>query len=371
MARKIKDEYEIVDKLGTGGMATVHKAVQKSLDRPVAIKELKKNFHDDTTIVQRFEREAKLAASFQHENIVHIYDYGRFPEFCIVMEYVDGVALSQVMDVTGPLPADVGVMIALQVSNALEYAHGRGIIHRDIKPGNIMIKRNGEVKLMDFGIARTKGWEALTQPGTLVGTPSYMSPEQALGEPLDVRSDIFSFGIVLYEMVTGAKPFQDEETRSITAKILKGNYISPRSINSELPRSLQRIIGKCLKNNPAKRYGSMQELAQALGRRNRGMDKAASLKRISDFLVESELVDAPPEDESIAIYRAPGMGTFTKILLVTSVLLVLSSVAVGYYSWNRTRSAAEQTRREPATAGTGTIPSTPVPAPAPAPHAVE
>ena len=148
-----------------------------------------------------------------------------------------------------------------------------------------MIKRNGEVKLMDFGIARTRSLDALTQPGTLVGTPSYMSPEQAIGQPLDVRSDIFSLGVVLYEMFTGAKPFQDEATRSVVAKILEARYLRPRSINTDLPRSIQRIIRKCLRKKPHRRYDSMQELGRALGKRIRGMDKAASLKRVSDFLV--------------------------------------------------------------------------------------
>jgi serine/threonine-protein kinase len=335
MAKKIKEEYEITGELGSGGMATVYKAVQRSLGRPVAIKELKKSFHDDPTIVQRFEREARLAASFQHENIVHIYDFCQLPEFCIVMEYVDGVTLSQVLDTTGPLPIDVGVMIGLQVASALEYAHRRGLIHRDIKPGNIMIKRNGEVKLMDFGIARTRGLDALTQPGTLVGTPSYMSPEQAVGEPLDVRSDIFSLGVVLYEMFTGAKPFQDEATRSIVAKIVEARYIPPRSINSDLPRSIQGIIKKCLRKKPHRRFASMQELGRALGKRIRGMDKAASLKRISDFLVRSGLVETPPEDETVVIYQAPGMGTFTKMLLVSGGVLMVLAVAIGAFTWSR------------------------------------
>ncbi|OGW36199.1 MAG: hypothetical protein A2010_13825 [Nitrospirae bacterium GWD2_57_9] len=357
MTKKIKEEYEIVEELGSGGMATVYKAIQRSLDRPVAIKELRKTFHGDSTVEQRFEREAKLGASFQHENIVHIYDFCRAPEYCIVMEYVDGVTLSQVIDRSGSLPADVGVMIALRVANALEYAHTRGLIHRDIKPGNIMIKRNGEVKLMDFGIARTKGLEALTQPGTLVGTPSYMSPEQAMGEALDIRSDIFSFGIVLYEMFTGAKPFQEEETRSITAKILQGSYIAPRRINTDMPRSLQRTIKKCLKNKPHKRYASMQALARSLGKRVRGMDKAAQLKRISDYLVEAELIEAPSADETVVIYRAPAMGTFTRVLVAAAAGLLLCTGAIGYYSWTKTRPPEAAPPIE--TAPTGSVVSLP------------
>jgi serine/threonine protein kinase len=342
MTRKIKDEYEIIAELGSGGMATVYKATQKSLNRPVAIKELKKAYHADGVIVQRFEREARLAASFQHENIVHIYDYGSRPEYSIVMEYVDGTSLARMIREMGPLPTDVGVMVALQVANALEYAHTRGLIHRDIKPGNIMVKRNGEVKVMDFGIALIRDLEPLTMPGTVVGTPSYMSPEQALGDPLDVRSDIFSLGIVLYEMFTGMKPFQDEKTSVITTKIVKGKFLSPRSVNSDIPRSIQRIIRKCLKKKPHKRYESMQELARALGKRIKGMDKPTSLKRISDYLVEANLVEAPPADDTIVIYKAPGMGTFTRIVLIATCVLILLSGAIGYYSWTKARAARVQ-----------------------------
>ena len=153
------------------------------------------------------------------------------------MEYVDGVNLADVIEKTGPLPADVGTMIALQVCDGLDYAHMRGLIHRDIKPSNIMIKRNGEVKVMDFGIAQSRNLEALTMPGTLIGTPAYMSPEQVLGQQLDSRSDIFSFGIVLYEMFTGVKPFKDDNSLPVTAKILK------EKIPCSSPRQQQYPVG--------------------------------------------------------------------------------------------------------------------------------
>ncbi len=335
MPKKMKDEYEIIAELGSGGMATVYKAVQRSLNRPVAVKQLKKGYQTDDRIAQRFEREAKMAASFQHENIVHIYDYLPQPNHAIVMEYVDGSTLAWIIAEAGALPTDVGVMIALQVASALEYAHSRGLIHRDIKPGNIMVKRNGEVKLMDFGIARLREMESLTLPGTLMGTPSYMSPEQVMGKPLDARSDIFSFGIVLYEMFTGIKPFPEEEADSSSSKILRGKFLPPRSIYNDIPRSVQRIIKKSLKTKPHKRYGSMQELARALGKRIKGMDKPASLKRISDYLVDVQVFEAPPEDEKVAISMAPGMGTFTKILLAVAGTLIVLSASIGYYYWTK------------------------------------
>src|SRR3990172_6944065 len=366
MLKQIKDEYQILSELGTGGMATIYKAIHKTLDRPVAIKELKKAYHTDEQIVQRFEREAKMSASFQHENIVHIYDYWkkpdfcivmeyvdgtdladikmvqRFegeakmsasfqhenivhiydywkkPDFCIVMEYVDGTDLADIIEKTGSVPVDVGIMIAIQVCSALDYAHMRGLIHRDIKPSNIMVKRNGEVKLMDFGIAHTKKLQTLTLPGTFLGTPAYMSPEQILGQSLDNQSDIFSLGIVLYEMFTGIKPFQDEETHSVTAKILKDRFLPPRRLNSDIPRRLQRVIKKCLKKKTAKRYQSVLDLARALGKRLIGTtNKSASLKRISDYLVEVKVFAAPPENETMVITKVPA-GRLLKRLLVAT-----------------------------------------------------
>ncbi len=341
MLKQIKDEYQVLSEIGTGGMATIYKAIQKTLDRPVALKELKKAYHADEQIVARFEREAKMSASFQHENIVHIYDYWKKPDFCIVMEYVDGTDLADIIEKTGSVPVDVGIMIAIQVCSALDYAHMRGLIHRDIKPSNIMIKRNGEVKLMDFGIAHTKKLQTLTLPGTFLGTPAYMSPEQILGQPLDNQSDIFSLGIVLYEMFTGIKPFQDEETHSVTAKILKDRFLPPRRLNSDIPRRLQRVIKKCLKKKTNKRYQSVLDLARALGKRLVGVtNKAASLKKISDYLVEVKVFAAPSESETMVITKAPTGRRFKKLLAAAAVILTLAAGAAGYSYWKSAQQAA-------------------------------
>jgi serine/threonine protein kinase len=333
MPIQIKDEYDVLEEIGSGGMATVHKAMQKSLKRTVAIKELKKSYRADDQIVRRFERESIVAASLQHENIVHIYDYWKKPHYCIVMEYVDGANLADVINQAGALPVDVAVMIAIQVCSALEYAHMRGLIHRDIKPSNIMIRRNGEVKLMDFGIAHTRDLEALTLPGTMIGTPSYMSPEQIIGQNLDVRSDIFSFGIVLYELFTGMKPFVDEKTRAVSAKIVNDAFIRPRRINSHIPRSLQRVIKKCLAKKPAKRFGSMLEIEKKLGKQLAGRTtKAASLLRISDYLVSLNVIEPLEEQETLVITARPSRGgRFKRALAAASMLIALAAGGSYYY----------------------------------------
>jgi len=341
--QQLSDEYKIEGELGSGGMATVYKAVQKSLDRPVAIKELKKAYHADSQIVRRFERESKVAASLQHENIVHIYDYWKKPAYCIVMEYVDGVNLADVIEKTGALPVDVGIMIAIQICSALDYAHMRGLVHRDIKPSNIMIKRNGEAKLMDFGIAQSRNLESLTIPGTLIGTPAYMSPEQVLGQQLDARSDIFSFGIVLYEMLTGVKPFTDDDERSVSAKILKDTFLSPRRVNSDIPWGLQRVIKKCLRKKPQRRCGSMLEVEKKLGKRLAGRTtKAASLTRIADYLVSMKVFAAAPAEETMIITSKVSGAHFRRYLAAASMVLLLAGGAAAYYVWTKTNEAPTQ-----------------------------
>ncbi|MBK6580221.1 MAG: serine/threonine protein kinase [Sandaracinaceae bacterium] len=196
--------YRVLSEVGAGGMAVVYKAIQEPLGRLVAIKALKSTIAMDSQFAVRFEREAHFMASLQHENILHVVDFVKDGNsMYIVMEYVQGIDLYDLLELSPVLPAEEAAIVALQIARALDYAHFRGIIHRDIKPANIMLSHQGEVKLMDFGIARDDKLSDLTETGTGLGTPSYMSPEQILGDKLDFRSDIFSVGIVLYQMVTG------------------------------------------------------------------------------------------------------------------------------------------------------------------------
>ncbi len=266
MLERIGD-CRIVEEVASGGMAVVYRAIQDSLNRTVAIKALKTSATAEPQLITRFEREAQSLANLQHENIIHIYNFHHERgAFFIVMEYVSGIDLYDLLDRCGRLPYDVAAIVAMQVARALDYIHYRGILHRDIKPANIMISRQGGVKVMDFGIARDKSFDDLTEAGTGIGTPAYMSPEQILGEKLDARSDIFSLGIVLYQMVTGGKPFVEDEQKSVMHKIRLEKHVRARKLNPEIPRELERIIDKCLNKQPRDRWRSAQNLVMALER---------------------------------------------------------------------------------------------------------
>jgi serine/threonine-protein kinase len=255
----------VLGEIGSGGMAVVYRAVQEPLGRTVAIKALKPSIAVDSGFAKRFEREAHFMASLQHENILHVYDFIKERgTMYIVMEYVQGIDLYDLLEITPRLPVDVAAILTLQVARALDYAHFRGIIHRDIKPANVMISHQGEVKLMDFGIARDDKLSDLTETGTGLGTPSYMSPEQILGDKLDFRSDVFSVGIVLYQMLTGRKPFIEDDARTVMQKIRLDRYTSPRKLNAHVPRTLERIMARCMEKMPANRYPTTQALIDDL-----------------------------------------------------------------------------------------------------------
>jgi eukaryotic-like serine/threonine-protein kinase len=264
VGRKI-GPYTILSQVGSGGMAQVYKAEQPALKRFVAIKELRTELANDPSIVVRFEREAQSIASLAHQNIVHVYDFvTRGTSMFIVMEYVDGIDVYELLGKVERLPPDIAAVIALQAARALEYAHFHGVVHRDFKPSNLMITKQGDVKLMDFGIARDESNDDLTRPGQALGTPSYMSPEQIMGERVDFRSDIFSFGIVLYQMLTGQKPFADDETVSVMQRILNEPYKRPRSVYPDIPWALSGIVKNCLQKDPKRRYKSTEALRKDL-----------------------------------------------------------------------------------------------------------
>lgn len=260
-------DYTIDEEIGAGGMSVVYRSHQETLGRSVAIKVLRAEIASQPHLVERFEREAQSLAALQHENILHIYEYrvdGEVP--FMVTELVEGVDLYDVLERHQRLPVDVAAVVTAQVARALDYAHSRGVIHRDVKPANIMFTSQGGIKLMDFGIARQADGKDLTQAGAGVGTPAYMSPEQILCEKLDGRTDIWSLGVALYQMVTGTKPFLQDENRSVLHKIRTDKPTSPRHLCSAVGRPLERIILRCLEKRPEDRYPVAQQLALALER---------------------------------------------------------------------------------------------------------
>ncbi|HWP34496.1 MAG TPA: serine/threonine-protein kinase, partial [Thermodesulfobacteriota bacterium] len=256
--------YRILEEIGSGGMSTIYRGEQLSLARPVAIKELRAPLAADEEMALRFEREAKAQAALSHQNIVQIFDFIRKGgNAYIVMEHVDGVDLARVLKAVTRLPLHLALPIAYHVCLALEHAHRRGLVHRDVKPSNVMIGTDGRVKLMDFGIAHVRS-ETLTQPGAFLGTPAYMSPEQVMGGVVGPPSDVFSFGILLYEMLVGRRPFVEEGTVSVGQKIAAGRYPDPRRALPGLPRGVARLIRRCLSPRPERRYRDATELRFAL-----------------------------------------------------------------------------------------------------------
>jgi serine/threonine-protein kinase len=325
----------VVEELASGGMAVVYKAVQEPLGRTVAIKALKTAAASEEHVATRFEREARSLANLQHENIVSIYDFHHEQgALFIVMEYVAGIDLYDLLDRCGRLPFDVAAIVALHVARALDYIHFRGIVHRDIKPANIMMARQGGVKLMDFGIARDRNFEDLTEVGTGIGTPAYMSPEQILGDKLDARSDLFSLGIVLYQMVTGGKPFVEDEERSVMHKIRLERHARVRRLNPEVPRELERIIDRCLEKQPRDRWRSAQHLVMALERflgRHVDMNYHA---RLVVFLRNQGVITQLEADEYVAPQNGAGaLGTAAQPNLATMVVtrraVTVHAVALG------------------------------------------
>jgi eukaryotic-like serine/threonine-protein kinase len=256
--------YRILGKLGGGGMANVYLAEDTTLGRRVAIKMLHRRFVEDAKFVERFRREAKAAAGLNHPNIVGVYDWGQVgSENYIVMEYVEGETLKELVRRRDRLPGGEAVALALELLAAVGAAHANGVIHRDIKSQNILIDREGRVKVADFGIAQA-GDPGMTEAGSILGTAQYLAPEQARGEPVDERSDLYSVGVVLYEMLTGRVPFKGDSAVTVALKHVNELPPEPASLVPGLPYSLNQIVLKALAKDPNRRYGSAAEFAADL-----------------------------------------------------------------------------------------------------------
>jgi serine/threonine-protein kinase len=260
--------YELQRKVARGGMADVFLSRDLLLDRPVALKVLFPEFATDPAFVQRFRREAQSAARLTHPNVVSVFDWGQEgATYYIVMEYVEGRSLAEVIRESGRMEPDQAATIAADVADALAFAHEHGVVHRDVKPGNVLVTNSGHVKVADFGIARAvSAVENLTQTGTVMGTATYFSPEQARGGAVDPRSDVYSLGIVLYEMLTGTPPFTGDNPVSVAYKHVSELPAPPRRLREDIPEALEAIVLKAINKNPANRYASATELRADLRR---------------------------------------------------------------------------------------------------------
>ncbi len=324
------DRYEIVREIARGGMANVYLARDKKLDRAVALKVLPAELSRDPSFVERFRLEAQSAAGLNDPNIVTVYDWGQEESTSfIVMEYVEGRTLRDVIN-EGPVAPDQAAQIATDIAKALAAAHRAGVVHRDIKPGNVLITPSGQVKVTDFGIARANGvGDGLTKTGAVMGTATYFSPEQAQGLAVDARSDVYSLGIVLYEMVTGVVPFVGDSAVSVAYLHVREPVKAPSQRRRDLPPEFESIILTCLAKDPAGRYQSADELRADLLRFRRGQaliggPTTAAIATVSDSTVAMARTSVAPV--AVTTSGPPRGSSRGPVALVVAFLIALIGV---------------------------------------------
>ena len=269
MKKVLSNKYEIIEKIGGGGMADVYKANQRDLKRVVAIKIPREQLISDSLFIERFMREARSMARLKHENIIHIYDIDKDNEISYIameygMQHEEGTDLKSLLSEQGRLDPEETTKMAIQIASALAHAHKRGIIHRDIKPGNILVLASRKIKVTDFGIASARDENTLTSPDNILGTPEYMSPEQVRGEPVDPRMDLYSLGMVLYKMLTSLTPFDGDSKITIIGKLINIKNEISLIFPEETPDDLKAIIIRLLKRDPQERYPDAQSLIEDL-----------------------------------------------------------------------------------------------------------
>jgi serine/threonine-protein kinase len=303
--------FSVEGEIGRGGMGEVLLARQDTLGRPAVLKRILKDLADQPELAERFHREARSAGAVHHQNVVAVYDLftHRGAQY-IALEYVDGADLASVLLLESPLPWRVAALIALEVARGLEAVHAHGTLHRDLKPANLLLGRRGEVKITDFGLAIDSSASTLTRPGVALGTPSYMAPEQLRCERVDARTDVFAFGCVLYEMLTGAPPFpagpartdapSGEPPETVAERIARGRYRPVRRAARGTPRPLARTVERCLRARPKRRVSSARELRRRLEDLLGAPSPADAQAELARWLWERSLFE-PRNDETVVL----------------------------------------------------------------------
>ncbi|NLA04952.1 MAG: Stk1 family PASTA domain-containing Ser/Thr kinase [Firmicutes bacterium] len=331
VGKNLAGRYKLLEKVGEGGMARVYRSWDSLLNRAVAVKVLKEQMTGDSAFVKRFRREAQAAAGLSHPNIVNIYDVGEEDNIhFIVMEYLDGKNLKQYIREKGRLPAEEAVAITIRIAEALAVAHAAGVIHRDIKPQNIIFLNNGQVKVADFGIAIAADGTTLTCTDKIIGSVHYFSPEQARGSLAGKRSDLYSLGVVLYEMVTGQVPFKGESPVSVAMKHIQEPVIAPSQLTGDLSPPLERIILKAMQKDPTQRYLSAAEFLEDLRYFQREGESRAFSEEPHDLDDEDTRVMKPLPTKKEKGWAKKNWPLLTAIIFL-SVALVTGFVLFYFY----------------------------------------
>ena len=329
------DSYEILHQIGEGGMAVVYKAAQPELKRFVIIKKLKKH---DPESVERFHREAYVSAALSQENIVATHDFIHDNgDYYLIMEYINGMDLKTILSIFSPIPPVIAAIITREIARGLEHSHARGFIHRDVKPGNILISTEGEVKLIDFGVAKEDTPNNITETGVIVGTPVYMSPEQVNGDDISNQTDIYSLGILFYEMLTGVKPYTALSNTQLFSLISQGKYKSARSYVNKIPRRLNRILKKMLNRSLEKRYQSVSELIFDMNKFLKWENQINLKYRLSRFMSDvnylaSQETKSQHEDLPNPLYNKSSSRFGIYVLIFASLIFM---VVGSYFSYQK------------------------------------